>query len=196
MQKKVFGIGFHKTATSSLGIALSMLGYRVCGAIGVRDDDIQSSVFSLIDGYVSDYDAFQDNPWPVCYEYLNTHYPDSLFILTVRDEQDWLASSVAHFGHKDTPMREWIYGVGHPEGNEALYLARYQQHQREVKNYFSTSPEKLLIMDITQGDGWPKLCKFLDKTLPEEKFPFENSRSSRRALIDNQPRPDNSNKHA
>ena len=31
MKTKVFGIGFHKTATTSLAKALSYLGYRVTG---------------------------------------------------------------------------------------------------------------------------------------------------------------------
>ena len=36
----MFGIGFHKTGTSSLGRALSMLGYRVADVQGVWDQDI------------------------------------------------------------------------------------------------------------------------------------------------------------
>jgi hypothetical protein len=39
-RSKVFGIGFHKTGTSSLGRALSMLGYRVADVQGVWDQDI------------------------------------------------------------------------------------------------------------------------------------------------------------
>ena len=39
-QQKVFCLGFHKTGTTSLGVALGILGYRVSGAFGVNDPDI------------------------------------------------------------------------------------------------------------------------------------------------------------
>ena len=29
----------------------------------------------------------------------------------------------------------------------------------------------LLIMDITKGDGWSKLCNFLNKPIPNKPFP-------------------------
>ena len=179
MQKKVFGIGFHKTATSSLGSALSILGYRVCGAVGVRDPDIESNVYALVDKNAAMYDAFHDHPWSVTYKYLDKKYPDSNFILTIRNDEDWLASALAHFGSADTPMRQWVYGEGHPEGNEALYLARYRQHEHEVRDYFQDRPAKLLVMDITSGDAWPALCNFLDKPFPADEFPFKNSASAR-----------------
>ncbi len=38
---KIFCIGFQKTGTTSLGRALELLGYRVCGPIGVTNPQIQ-----------------------------------------------------------------------------------------------------------------------------------------------------------
>jgi UDP-N-acetylmuramate-alanine ligase len=40
METKVFCIGFHKTGTTSLAVALKTLGYRVTGPNGVHDPDI------------------------------------------------------------------------------------------------------------------------------------------------------------
>ncbi len=34
---------------------------------------------------VAQYDAFQDNPWPIIYKGLDVKYPDSKFILMLRD---------------------------------------------------------------------------------------------------------------
>lgn len=45
---KIFCIGFHKTGTKSLGTALDILGYRVCGPVGVKDPDIAKNVLPLI----------------------------------------------------------------------------------------------------------------------------------------------------
>ena len=76
--------------------------------------DVEVLAFEQLDRY----DAFQDNPWPLLYRELDERCPGSRFVLTLRPTQDWLDSVVHHFGAKDTPMREWIYGVGHPLGNE------------------------------------------------------------------------------
>ena len=62
MTPKVFCIGFHKTGTTSLAVALRQLGYRVTGHNGVSDADIAEKVYEMAYGLVEQYDAFQDNP--------------------------------------------------------------------------------------------------------------------------------------
>lgn len=180
MQPKVFGIGFHKTGTKSLAKALRILGYRVTGPNGVSDHDIGSKLVSLVDELIPQYDAFQDNPWPLVYEHLDRHCPGSRFILTVRDPQSWIRSQVRFFGRNTTPMREYIYGVGCPEGNEETYLRRYEQHNREVVEYFR-GRDDLLVMDFERGDGWERLCPFLGKPVPEEPFPHINKTDAKLA---------------
>jgi len=68
---KVFCIGFHKTGTTSLNVALNTLGYRVTGPNGVNDPDIAKNVLRMADDLVKRYDAFQDNPWPIIYKELD-----------------------------------------------------------------------------------------------------------------------------
>ena len=175
---KVFCIGFHKTGTKSLGAALENLGYRVCGPVGVKDPDIAEKAASLIHSLVPSYDAFQDNPWPLFYEDLDRRYPDSRFIFTVRSPEAWIESVVAHFGDHDTPMRYYIYGVGHPKGNERIFLERYRRHNDEVRRYFRNRPEDILTMDITRGDGWDPLCGFLGRGRPDVTFPRLNTKGN------------------
>ena len=176
---KIFVVGFHKTATSSLGAALATLGYRVCVGVGIRDPNIANNAIKLVDSLTDRYDAFEDNPWPILYQHLDERNPGSRFILTLRSPEAWLDSVVAHFGREDTPMRTWIYGVGHPQGNEQVYLDRYQRHLDEVREYFQDRLGDLLVMDITQGDGWSKLCAFLEREPPAVPFPHLNSRTER-----------------
>lgn len=174
LKKKVFGIGFHKTATSSLAAALSILGYSVTGPNGVNNPNIAKEVFDLASRLVSKFDAFQDNPWPMLYKYLDQKYPNSKFILTIRSPEDWIRSVVRHFGGEVTPMREWIYGVGNPVGNEDIYLFTYERHNKEVLKYFKNRPDDLLVLAITEGDGWEKLCPFLGEERPNTPFPCKN----------------------
>jgi hypothetical protein len=181
MTPKVFCVGFHKTGTTSLAVALAMLGYRVTGPNGVRDPDIAGKALRLAHDLVREYDAFQDNPWPVLYREMDESYPGSKFILMLRDPQAWIASQVRHFGFEETPMRRWIYGVGCPQGNEEIYLRRFERHNAEVQEHFAGRPEDLLVIELAAGDGWSKLCPFLAKPVPEVPFPHVNAAEDRGA---------------
>lgn len=179
--QKVFCIGFHKTGTTSLGIALKMLGYSVTGPNGVNDPNISANVYDMAFRLVEQFDAFQDNPWPILYKELDSRYPGSKFILTVRPANEWIASQVSHFGTRETPMRAWIYGKGCPKGNERLYVERFERHTREVTSHFSHRPHDLLVMDLAAGDGWDELCTFLGTAVPTVSFPHANTSRSRRS---------------
>jgi hypothetical protein len=172
---KVFCVGFHKTGTTSLARALTLMGYRVTGPNGVRDPEIGRRALPMALELVQRFDAFQDNPWPILFRELDQHFPGSKFILTLRKPEEWIQSLVRHFGEETTPMREWIYGGhGSPVGNEGIYLERYARHNADVLGHFRDRPADLLVMRITEGDGWDLLCPFLGKTVPDREFPHQN----------------------
>jgi len=171
---KVICIGWHKTGTSTLGDALLDLGYTVTGA---RED----LAYSLLDGDIEpsleiakNFEALQDVPFAALFKELDKAFPNSKFILTVRDEQAWLNSAKKHFKNKNYKLHQWLYGNGVIEGNEALYLERYKKHYKEVKTYFKDRPDDLLVMNLNKGDGWEKLCAFLNKSIPKKAFPNSN----------------------
>ena len=85
MTAKVFGIGFHKTGTTSLALALRQLGYSVTGPNGVNDPNISQNARALVRDLVDQFDAFQDNPWPILFRELDEWYPNSKFVLTLRE---------------------------------------------------------------------------------------------------------------
>lgn len=179
IKSKVFCIGLHKTGTTSLAVALKTLGYRVTGPNGVHDPNIEKNVFAMAYDLVDKYDAFQDNPWPIIYKALDVKFPDSKFILTLTAPEFWIKSQVKHFGRKETPMRKWIYGVGCPEGNEDIYLKRFEDHNKEVKNYFKDRPQDLLVLELVNGDGWEELCPYLGVDIPNTSFPHAKKASDR-----------------
>jgi len=177
---KVFGIGFHKTGTTSLGAALDALGYATCdGAGAVREAVGHAEMMRLlreqqlepIMSVAERYDAFTDNPWFLLFRDLDRRFPGSKFILTVRDERRWLESAVRYFGQTDSEMRAWIYGTGRPAGNEQRWLARYREHIEQVKTHFRHRPDDVLVVDWEQGGGWEDLGKFLGRTTPSGAFP-------------------------
>ena len=88
MKTKVFGIGFHKTAPTSLAKALSYLGYRVTGPNWVDNPNPLEKVCKMAFELANKFDAFQDNPWPILYKELDRKFPGSKFILTLRPSDE------------------------------------------------------------------------------------------------------------
>jgi hypothetical protein len=184
MTQKVFCIGFHKTGTSSLAAAFQMMGYSVCRRLGMLQDLIQDkNVLELIRNNhyneifkaSSSYDAFCDNPWPLFYKELDEYYPNSKFILTIREEHSWLNSVLQYFKNSETKIREIIYGEASPIGNKELYLSRYRKHNADVIEHFKSRPKDLLIIDIEKEENqWTTLCYFLGKEIPNQVFPHQN----------------------
>lgn len=157
-----------------MGEALLLLGYNVVGArLDFSDELLNGNVDGVLREAIK-FDAFQDVPWAPLYRELDIQFPGSKFILIERDGQKWLQSAVRHFGDRHIKMHSWMYGQGNIIGNENLYLQRYQQHNKEVKEYFEDRPNDLLVISLENGDGWEKLCPFLDKDIPKKKFPFAN----------------------
>ncbi|MDJ0953310.1 MAG: sulfotransferase [Acidimicrobiia bacterium] len=181
-ENKVFGIGFHKTGTTTLASALRLLGYDIAGPFGVHDADIAETALPRALETAATCDGAQDNPWPILYADLDAAFPGSKFVLTVRDPDRWLRSVVNHFGGKTTPMREWIYGRGDPVGNEDLYRERYESHNDAVRTHFASRPDDLLVLSIADGEGWDELCGFLGVPVPDVPFPHANAQRERSLL--------------
>jgi hypothetical protein len=43
-----------------------------------------------------------------------------------------------------------------------------------VTDYFRGRPHDLLVVDWEAGHGWPELCRFLGRDVPDQPFPREN----------------------
>lgn len=171
---KVFGIGLARTGTTSLTRALRILGYRAVH-------------FPTSFDQILYHDAATDTSVAYRFEELDRLFPGSKFILTMRDEQSWLASysrfrSLQVRIGQDWPMlretrrvREVLFGT--QEFDPETWLAGYRRHTARVLDYFASRPQDLLVMNITAGDGWEKLCPFLGKPIPPIPFPNLNKRS-------------------
>ncbi len=194
---KIFGIGYPKTATSSLAKALELLDYR-----SVHDPyDIlprffpeELKDFDYDPAILDDNEAFAG---VVClvFKELDQAYPGSRFILTVRDEKKWLESVRSHLSNKTNttrmdaliPLQPFVRSKNFDgdlwfnEEHAENYLKAYQRYNQEVMDYFK-GRDDLLVINIEAGDSWDKLCKFLDRSIPDKPFPWKNRYSLRRSL--------------
>jgi len=173
---KIFGLGFHKTGSTTLESALIILGYDCVGKHDHLFAAINNNDWTQIDEAVSKHDAFRDMPWPLFYQALDGQYPDSKFILTVRDPDAWIKSCKNHYKDVGDPVFARIYGEGHhfPVGHEKHWIDTYEAHNQAVRDYFKDKPDAFLEVNWEAGDGWKKLCAFLDKPIPSRPFPHAN----------------------
>ncbi|NNE81514.1 MAG: hypothetical protein HKN18_14700 [Silicimonas sp.] len=94
---KVFGIGFNKTATTTLGLIFKMYGLNVPDQAeqeGLLTQNVLNGEYKDLEGFVEKYDAFQDLPFSQGYAFIacDVLFPGSKFILTIRDEEAWFNS--------------------------------------------------------------------------------------------------------
>ncbi|BDM80317.1 sulfotransferase family protein [Acaryochloris marina] len=177
---KIFGIGLSKTGTTSLFAALHMLGYRARTYRHLR----QRRLIKWFNGnylhdYLHDIDAVTDLPISSFYPALDERYPESKFILTTRNKSEWLESCKKYFSANNINLQKAdlfrdftsISMYGSITYNEAQFSYAYDCHEYGVRQYFKDRPEDLLTMSIVEGDGWEKLCLFLDKPIPKKEFP-------------------------
>ena len=205
---KIFGIGLSRTGTSSLNEALKILGYNsIHFPIIMQNSSCKarlkyrlnkwakelSATQPLFPDFVKntenelvfqppiskDFDALTDLSVTRFYPQLDSHFPNSKFILTIRAETAWLQSCSRFFVEGNHQFFKWLQVnvdmYGSTVYNETLFREAYQKHLQEVKIYFEKRPSDLLILDITNGDGWEQLCPFLGVDIPAQAFPFKNA---------------------
>jgi hypothetical protein len=69
-----------------------------------------------------------------------------------------------------TQLRNYVYGS--TTAQEFLFRKKYHEHNDRVLH--SIPANQLLVMNISDGDGWEKLCPFLGVATPIHPFPHEN----------------------
>ena len=173
---KVFGIGLNKTGTKTLGQCMSVLGFKNKSYDLDLLQDFAIGDFNRIMKVSEIFDSFEDWPWPLLYQEFDKKYPDALFILTTRtDSTTWFNSLCKHAERTGpTQARKIVYGYLMPMENPDYHMSFYSRYNDDVENYFLKRPEKLLKVCWEQGDGWNKLCSFLDLPLPVIPFPHIN----------------------
>jgi hypothetical protein len=199
---RVFGIGMHKTATTSLNAAFKILGYD---SFHWDRGDLAREIWDQMNAFGTSIRlersyALSDLPIPLLYKQLDKAYPGSKFILTVRNELEWLMSVNRLWDARYNPNRwEWeVYPFtnrihralyGQTDFNPTVMLERYRKHNTEVLEYFKNRPDDLLIMDMdSQPRGhsgmahhpsyckcseleWRGLCNFLGEPVPDVPYP-------------------------
>jgi len=185
---KIFGIGFYKTGTTSLAVALETIGYSVVdGESTLRPgygDEGRTLIEYIENGnyrfpIIEQHDAFTDAPYCFVWRQLDREFPNSKFVLTVRDEDEWISSVLRFYSGRPVQLiRDYFFrSCGDPTRSVECrdeWLNRYKQHNREVLAYFEDRPNDLLVMDLSKGDSWSTLATYLGQKIPTGQFPHAN----------------------
>ena len=184
-KKRIFCLSFQKTGTSSVGAALSKLGYPVAGyAISKDRNWIGKYLERGLEGIASDpvfqsFQCFQDTPWwaPGIAEACAIKFPDALFVLMERDPEDWLRSIISHNNGRSLESRAFHYkaykleraGVDFSEmptrpllefGEH--YKSVYSDRHIQIRRFFAGSrSDRLFYARLEDPDKWRHLCDFL-----------------------------------
>ncbi|MEV5880817.1 sulfotransferase family protein [Streptomyces sp. NPDC052101] len=187
---KVFGLGLSRTGTLSLTAALRTLGFDIA-----HYPADQGTYHALLKGtarfpLLAERDGITDITVVPYYEELDLAWPGAKFILTVREEADWLRSCERHWQRPiETKadqgevyldlqrfLRAAVYGC---HAFQPQRFARvYRRHIEQVKRYFAGREGDLLVLDICGGQGYELLARFLGVPVPDEPFPELNRRAT------------------
>ncbi len=200
-EQKVFCIGLNKTGTTSIEKSLRRLGYRM-GNQAEGEHLLKSYIsrdYKPILRLCYKADAFQDAPFsfPFTYIILHEHFPEAKFILSIRDNADqWYDSVVRYHGKlfangkvptkEDLMKSQYRYPGFIWEAQKALYnitdndpydksalIDYYNRHNADVRDYFKFN-SNFLEINLSDGEAYGKMCKFLGKEPQENGFPWLN----------------------
>nr|WP_319510899.1 sulfotransferase [uncultured Draconibacterium sp.] len=200
---KVFGIGRNKTGTTSLKKAMKDLGYVVGNqrTAELLFDDWANNNYDPIISYCRTAQFFQDAPFslPKTYKFLDEAFPNSKFILTVRNSSEEWYNSLIRFHAKlwgkngriptkeDLMNANYIYkgrpwhvkrvtGITpeHDPYNKEKLIDHYEDYNTNVVDYFKNRPDDLLVLNVAEEGAYKKLTDFLGIQTLSDEFPWEN----------------------
>ena len=184
---KIFGVGFHKTGTTSLHIFLKLLGYHGVhwpnNIKGVHYEKLclpqlhdTNQIVDILMPVFTQFETFTDVPIPALYRELDYHFPGSRFILFERNSDDWWESISKHWHLHDNAriLDPYEYLQYNYEANTPLneitmnsrieVLQRYNDHIERVKDYFHGRSDAFLTVTMDEPDKAKIIAEFLQSS--------------------------------
>lgn len=202
-KQKIFIIGFNKTGTTTLQVALEEMDLIV----GIQRHAEKRLLNGIINyrykrliSYCKTAEAFQDVPFsfPNVYKILDKQFPNSKFILTIRDNPEQWYNSVSQFhsklwGNGKLPTKNdllnanyinkgwalkainFVYGDNYYDKN--IYIQEYNKHNIEVQEHFKQRPKDLLVLNVSNDKSYREFCNFIEQAPKRNSFQWENKTS-------------------
>ena len=180
MQKKVFVVSLHRSATQSTDLFLRNAGLNSCHYPSVVDgvcyelkclgsETAPQKIVELLRPVFDAFDAFSDLPIPAIYEELDASYPDAKFVAVYRNSSDWVQSVRHHTRSRNLEIYErvlyWHYLHNRPvtldDVSDDVLANVHQLHHEGLATHFNDR-NNFLIVDLADPNIGQKLSSFLD----------------------------------
>ena len=93
----------------------------------------------------------------------------------MRKSNDWF-NTLKKWSKRNRRLVEqyyiYLYSSKPIEANREQYIKQYETRNKEIIKYFDKN--RLLVLNIGEGNEWESLCKFFNKKIPNTHFPHTN----------------------
>lgn len=201
-KQKIFCVGANKTGTTSLWREFENLGFlvgRQKKAERLMPHYISGDFDPIID-YCRTAQVFQDVPFslPGTFVQMDRAFPNSKFILSIRDSPEQWYQSITKFHSKlfgkgslptedDLKNSDYIWKGWAWQSHRAVFktpesepyhketlIQFYINHNQSVLDYFAQRPNDLLVINLGERGSYSRFLKFIDASSHRNDFPWEN----------------------
>ncbi|MEP1352892.1 MAG: glycosyltransferase 61 family protein [Tateyamaria sp.] len=200
---RIFQIGFNKCGTRSLYRFLQRSGIYSChfnrGLLALKMQENLAAGYKPLAGRLDQYVAFTDVQRVAAegviegaafFRQLHAYYPDSYFILNIRDKEGWLRSRARHGAGNYMKRYGKALGLSSDEETLDYWSTQWDQHLEAVQSFFADKPGRMLIYDIKQDDP-ESICDFLAPDFITDPSHFrhegETEKVERSSYLSNRP---------
>ena len=202
---QVISVGFLRTGTTSLKLALEQLGFGPCYNLRVVNADPSRAAqwVALAENpdaadwerVFAGFNSAVGTPTTTFWRPIVAAFPDAKVIVTVRDPGSWYESAARTIGEALEPpamirLLTWQRRRGPDHVDEIQRLAREHEggqvttreeavaaFEQHITDVRAKVPaDQLLLFSVK--DGWGPLCSFLGVPVPDGPFPRENTTST------------------
>ena len=200
INNKIICVGQLKTGTKTLKQIFEQLGIKVSSnpniykinnieysevnSIPIDTNNFFNNI-SYLQKNLEMFDFFHDVPYSFNCELIDKQYPNSKFILTIRDENDWFKSLINYQHLPNMSSCSLLNVIYHHEiileEHKEEVIDLYIKYNNDVITYFKDNTEKLLIINLcdktkNETDIIQKICHFTNLKTPNNfVFPHVNS---------------------
>ncbi|HJO93729.1 MAG TPA: sulfotransferase [Victivallales bacterium] len=191
---RLVGAALPRTGTVSIKTALKIIGFGNCYKMEElfqkpKDLPYWLSVFEGNDipfsQLLNNYDAILDLPGCLVIDKLINYYPNAKVILTIRNPEEWYNSIINTIYptvympvHNNIPIFEFIRKYFFDEflknsiKDKDKVIKVCEDYYNKVRDIV---PRKNLL-EYNVTEGWKPLCEFLGYDIPQEVFPYKNTK--------------------
>lgn len=201
---KIFCIGCNKTGTTSLYDEFERNGYSMGNQKEAEYllNDYVTGNFEKIIKYCESADVFQDVPFSFqnTYKYIDEAYPNSKFILSVRNSaEEWYDSLVYFHLYRHNRgtiptveqlqtnpyiYRGWmwevmngVYGTTEKDPyDKEILINYYNKHNEDAIEYFKDRPNDFIKINLADSNSYNTFKMFMGIENEFKSFPHSNQR--------------------